>query len=93
MKNILYVLLTFSILSTGCSKEDDVQITQEVTCIADRGEFASSTNPTWSEGDTIRISEALLLDDNNNIIAVGRPDRHIEKTAQQFLAIGLKISV
>jgi hypothetical protein len=31
MKNILYILLTLSILSIGCSKEDDVQITQEVT--------------------------------------------------------------
>ena len=31
MKNILFILLTLSILSTGCSKEDDVQITQEVT--------------------------------------------------------------
>lgn len=31
MKNILHILFTLSILSTGCSKEDDVQITQEVT--------------------------------------------------------------
>jgi len=31
MKKILYIFLTLSILSTGCSKEDDVQITQEVT--------------------------------------------------------------
>ena len=29
MKNLLYILLTLSILSGGCSKEDDVQITQE----------------------------------------------------------------
>ena len=29
MKKILYIFLTLSILSTGCSKEDDVQLTQE----------------------------------------------------------------
>ena len=31
MKKILYIFLILSIFSTGCSKEDDVQITQEVT--------------------------------------------------------------
>ena len=31
MKKLLYILLTLSILSTGCSKEDDVQITQNTT--------------------------------------------------------------
>lgn len=29
MKKILYIFLTLSILSIGCSKEDDVQIVQE----------------------------------------------------------------
>jgi hypothetical protein len=33
MKKILYILLTLSILSVGCSKEDDdtIQVTQETT--------------------------------------------------------------
>lgn len=30
MKKILYIFLTLSILLIGCSKEDDVQITQQV---------------------------------------------------------------
>ena len=69
------------------------QITQEITCIADRGEFGTSANPTYIDGDITRISEILLLDKNDNVIAIGKPDRHIEKTAQQFLAIGVKITV
>jgi hypothetical protein len=69
------------------------QITQEITCIADRGEFGRSANPTFTDGDVTRISEILLLDKNDNIMAVGKTDRHLEKTAQQFLALGIKITV
>ena len=46
MKKILYIFLTLSILSTGCSKEDDVQITQEVTNNLDEnlyGEWKSNS--------------------------------------------------
>lgn len=69
------------------------KVTQEVTCILDRGEFGGSANPTFTEGDTVRISEILLLDASGNIIAVAKPERHIEKTAQQFMALGIKITV
>ena len=31
MKKILYIFLTLSILTVGCSKEDDVQVVQETT--------------------------------------------------------------
>lgn len=69
------------------------QVTQEVTCIIDRGEFGSTNNLTYSKGDTTRISEVVLLDDASNILAVAKTDRHIELTAQQFMALGIKISV
>tara|TARA_Y100000589_G_C26662941_1_gene430707 strand:+ start:110 stop:463 length:354 start_codon:yes stop_codon:yes gene_type:complete len=46
MKNILYILITLSILSTGCSKEDDVQITQEVTNNLDENLYG-----TWKLSD------------------------------------------
>ena len=46
MKNILYILLTLSILSIGCSKEDDVQITQEVTNNLDENLYG-----TWKLSD------------------------------------------
>ncbi len=69
------------------------QVVQEVTCILDRGEFGTSNNPTYSKGDTVRISEVLLLDSSKNILAVAKTDRHILKTAQQFMALGIKITV
>ena len=46
MKKILYIFLTLSILSTGCSKEDDVQITQEVTNNLDENLYG-----TWKLSD------------------------------------------
>ena len=65
MKNILYILLTLSILSTGCSKEDDVQITQEVTNNLDENLYGEwilsgsssnhrsfSSNGKWGYWDT-----------------------------------------
>jgi hypothetical protein len=69
------------------------EVTQEITCIAGRGQFTSSNNPTFDAGDTPRISEVLLMDNSNNIIAVAKSERHIEKNPQQFLALGIKITV
>lgn len=69
------------------------EISQDITCIANRGEFATSTNATFSAGDTVRISEVGLHDINGNLLAVAKPDKHIEKTAQQFLALGIKLTV
>lgn len=64
---------------------------QNVTCIADRGEFGSTTNPTFDIGDIPRISEVGLFDDMGNLIAVAKTDRHITKNVNEFLALGIKI--
>lgn len=66
---------------------------QSVTCIADRGEFGSTTNPTFDVGDIPRISEVGLFDENNNLIAVAKTDRHINKNVNEFLALGIKITL
>lgn len=66
---------------------------QSVTCIADRGEFGSTTNPTFDIGDIPRISEVGLFDDMGNLIAVAKTDRHITKNVNEFLALGIKISL
>lgn len=83
--NAVYTTVAYNSIST--------KVTQEVTCIIDRGEFGGTQNATFSKGDTTRISEVLLLDNANNIIAVAKTDRHIELTAQQFMALGIKITV
>ena len=66
---------------------------QNITCIADRGEFGSSTNPSFSSSDVPRISEVGLFDDLGNIIAIAKTDRHIPKNVNEFLALGIKISL
>ena len=66
---------------------------QSVTCIADRGEFGSTTNPTFDIGDIPRISEVGLFDDSGNLIAVAKTDRHITKNVNEFLALGIKITL
>jgi hypothetical protein len=64
---------------------------QNVTCIADRGFFGTTTNPTFGPGDIPRFSEIALLDNVGNIIAYGKTDRQIEKDINSFLALAVNI--
>jgi hypothetical protein len=68
-------------------------VAQNITCISNRGEFGSSTNLTFTTGDTPRISEIGLYDTDGDLIAIAKPDRHIVKNINEFLALGIKISV
>lgn len=68
-------------------------IYQNVTCIADRGEFGSTTNPTFGPADSPRISEIALYDNLDNLIAIGKTDRHISKNINEFLALSVKITL
>ena len=77
--------VTFDSVSTSVS--------QTITCIAGRGEFGGTTNPTFGAEDTPRISEVGLYDANSNLIAVGKTDRHITKNVNEFLALSIKITL
>lgn len=77
--------ITFDSVST--------EIYQTVTCIADRGEFGSSSNSTFTSGDTPRISEVALYDNTGVLMAIAKSDRHITKNINEFLALGIKISL
>jgi hypothetical protein len=66
---------------------------QNITCIADRGEFGTSTNKTIGVTDVPRISEIGLYDNVGNLIAIAKSDRHITKNVNDFLALGVKISL
>ena len=68
-------------------------VIQNVTCIAGRGEFGSSSNPTWSTGDPVRVTELGLYDDLNRLIAYGKFDRQVTKTKDGFMSFGIKITV
>lgn len=77
--------VTFDSVSTSVS--------QTITCIAGRGEFGGTTNPTFGAEDTPRISEVGLYDANSNLIAVGKTDRQITKNVNEFLALSIKITL
>ncbi len=77
--------ITFNSVSTN--------VFQNITCIADRGEFGSTTNRTFSDGDTPRFSEIGLYDNIGNLIALAKSDRQLSKNINEFLALGIKISI
>ena len=68
-------------------------VNQEITCIASRGEFVRSNNPTFADGDTPRISEIGLYDNNGNLIAYGKTDQHITKTANELKVFAVRINI
>jgi hypothetical protein len=78
-------LVTFNSVSTN--------VFQNITCIANRGEFGSSTNITFSSSDIARISEIGLYDSFGNLIAVGKTDRHVTKNVNEIKVFNVKISL
>lgn len=69
------------------------EVAQNVTCIVERDEFASTNNSTWVEGDEIRVSEIALYDNSNNVIAYAKSNEHIIIGANQYVALGVRILV
>ncbi len=85
-----------SVTATGASvtfNSVSTNVFQNITCIANRGEFGSSTNVTFSSSDTPRISEIGLYDSFGNLIAVGKTDRHITKNVNEIKVFNVKISL
>lgn len=66
-------------------------ITQNITCLAGRGEFGTSNNSTIGLMDTPRISEIALYDEDGDMIALGKSDRHIVKGINEFVAFSINI--
>lgn len=77
--------ITFDSISTD--------VFQSITCIADRGEFGSSTNTTFQINDVPRITEVGLYDSDNNLIAIAKTDKQVSKNVNEFLALGIIISL
>lgn len=67
------------------------RVSQSVTCIANRGEFGISTNPTWTSSDIPRITEIGLYDSTNTLIAVGKLNKTYEKPVDDFVAFNITI--
>jgi len=77
--------VTFNNVSTS--------VYQSITCIAARGEFGGSTNPSFTGSDIPRITEVGLYDTNGNLIAMAKTDRQISKNVNEFLALSIKITL
>jgi len=77
--------VTFNSVSTS--------VFQNITCIAARGEFGGSTNPTFTGADSPRISELGLYDSLGSLVAVAKTDRHLVKNINEFLAMNVKIQL
>jgi hypothetical protein len=69
------------------------EISQNITVIANRGEFGTSNNATYNSGDTVRISEIGLHSADGTLIALAKPSEHIQKTLNGFFAMGIKINL
>ena len=68
-------------------------VSQEIICIAGRGQFVRSNNPTFTDGDTPRISEIGLYDNNGTLIAYGKTDAHITKTGNELKVFAVRINI
>jgi hypothetical protein len=68
------------------------KVSQSVTCMVDRGEFTTSTNPTFGDGDTIRITEIGLYDIDNTLIAIGKLNKTYYKTPNDFVVFDVTIN-
>jgi hypothetical protein len=66
-------------------------VSQKATCIADRGEFTTTTNNTYSTGDTPRITEIGLLDNSGNLIAIAKTNRTYYKPTDDIVVFNLTI--
>lgn len=85
-----------SVTATGASatfNSVSTNVFQNITCIANRGEFGNSTNTTFSTSDVPRISEIGLYDSLGNLIAIGKTDRHITKNVNEIKVFNVKISL
>ena len=66
-------------------------VSQSITCIAKRGEFGVTTNKTWKNGDTPRITELGLFDNSNQLIAIAKLNETYYKSLDDMVAFNVKI--
>jgi len=69
------------------------EVAQNITCIVERGEFASTNNRTYTTGESLRVTEVALYDTFNNVIAFAKSNEHILIGANQYMALGVRILV
>lgn len=66
-------------------------VNQQITCVADRNSFGTSTNPTYTTGDTPRITEIALLDASGNVIAMAKTNKTFYKPLDDIMVFNVII--
>ena len=66
-------------------------LVQNVICIAGRGEFFRSTNPTIDINDEVRITEIGITDVTGEVLAIGKVDRQIIKKKNDFVIFDVQV--
>jgi hypothetical protein len=69
------------------------EVSKNINCVIERGEFNSSTNPTYNSNDVLRFSEIGLYDDNDNLIAFGKTNKHVLLNSNQFMVLSINIII
>lgn len=69
------------------------EVAQNINCVVERDEFATTNNRTYTTGNAIRVSEVALYDTFNNVIAYAKSNEHILIGANQFMVLGVRILV
>ena len=69
------------------------EVAQNITCIVERDEFATTNNVTHTDGELIRVSEVGLYDTFGNLIAMAKSNEQVLIGANQFMALGVRILV
>jgi hypothetical protein len=69
-------------------------LVQNIVCVLGRDEYYISSNKTFnSESDDVRISEIGITDITGELLAIGKPDRHIVKKKNDFVIIDVQIII
>ncbi len=66
-------------------------VSQQITCIADRNTFVNSTNTTFNNGDIPRITEIALFDNNGNMVAIAKTNTTYYKTPNDIVIFNVII--
>ena len=74
---------------------DSIQndLVQDIICIAGRQEFYNTQNSTFDIGENVRISEIGITDTAGNVLAIGKPDRHIIKCKNDIVIFNVQIVI
>jgi len=87
------IILSAQTAQTVVFNSVSTSVSQEIVCIAGRGQFVRSNNSTFSDGDTPRISEIGLYDNNGTLIAYGKTDEQITKTGNELKVFAVRINI